>query len=89
MFNHEYIHIYNSFFSAFNLENASSPDKMGGCVYLFEHNLLYQSWSFEMTALRSFSSFIIKRHCVLVAATAENRVSQRQDVAKGCSKVSC
>jgi hypothetical protein len=36
-----------------------------------------------MGALRSFSRFITEGYVVLMAATAENPVSQRQDVAKG------
>jgi hypothetical protein len=55
-----YIYIYNLFFSAFNLKDASCPDKWDGCVCLFEHNLPYQSWSSEVAALRSFSRFIIQ-----------------------------
>jgi hypothetical protein len=44
-----------------------------------------------MAALRPLSKFITERYVVLMAATAENTVSHRQDVAmeEECSKLSC
>jgi hypothetical protein len=73
------VQFYNLYilFNAFNLNDVSYIYYLDACDYLFQHNLSYTDWSFEMATLRSVYRFIREGYFALMAAPAEKPVSHR------------